>query len=173
MTSIHKTTVNQMKIEITKMLRAGLDSEFICTKCNVSPSYVKEIEEEYIKGLLSNGSGQRARIRNLLLRNSPHMINVLFKAATQDVDNKLQMSAATTFLNFATRFLRDDATIASSENKVNNGMLQQTLFDFTIPGEPGESQGGRIGFEEIKASNSIGEFQDEASEWGTTPDDYL
>jgi hypothetical protein len=119
------------------MLRAGLDAEFIISKCNVSRALVKEWEEEFLKELLENGSGQRARIRDMLLRNSPQMINTLYKLAMQDVDTKLQISAATTFLGFASRFLKEDAAITAAEARIGEKSenFQATLFDFTLPGE--------------------------------------
>ena len=130
-----KTSVKQMKLEIIKMLKLGMDSETICQYSQVSPSYVREVEAEYIKDLLANGNGHRTRLRQLLLRNTPQMVNVLIKAASQDIDNKLQLSAATTFLNFSTRFFKDDASLDSSQKKISDGFMATTLFDFVVPGE--------------------------------------
>jgi hypothetical protein len=133
-----KQKVRTIKAQVLKMLSAGLASDFISKTCNLSPTIVRGWEEEYLKDLLASGAGQRARLRHLLLRNSPQMINTLYKLAMQDVDTKLQMNAATTFLGFASRFLKEDATISQAESKAMEtavGNISYTLFDFVIPGE--------------------------------------
>ena len=152
-----KTNIKQMKLEIIKMLKLGLDSDAICQYCKVSPSYVREVEEEYIRGLLANGNGHRTRLRQLLLRNTPQMINVLIKAAGQDVDSKLQLTAATTFLNFSTRFFKDDAGLDESQKKISDGCMPQTLFDFVVPGEESNVS-------ELKSGEEYSEDIEEESE---------
>jgi hypothetical protein len=166
-----KTNIKQMKLEITKLLKLGLDAEAICNYCKVSPSYVREVEEEYIKGLLANGNGHRTRLRQLLLRNTPQMVNVLIKAASQDIDNKLQLSAATTFLNFSTRFFKDDASLDSSQKKISDGFMATTLFDFTTEGrESSGSQGGEEIVEDYEGESSDGE-ELEVGDFDVNPED--
>lgn len=154
-----KSNVKNVKTQVLKMLSAGLASDFISKTCNVSPTTVKEWEEEYLRDVLASGAGQRIRLRNLLLRNAPQMINTLYKLAMQDVDTKMQMGAASTFLSFASRFLKEDASIASAEAKateVAKGNISQTLFDFVIPGET----------QELKVEGVDGGFFGEIAEEG-------
>lgn len=158
------------------MLQGGLDSQYIAKVCNVSPTMVKEWEEAYIRDLLSSGAGQRVRLRNVLMRNSPMMINVVYKLAMQDVDSKMQMSAATTYLNFASRFFKEDASIAQMEAKAHDvakGNIEQTLFDFVIPGEQNTVRQSDKEQDELFAQDEEDEegFEEEDEHWELTPDD--
>lgn len=171
-----KTNTNKLKIEINKMLRAGLDSDAIAVMCKTSKHFVKEVEAEYIKDMLESGAGQRARIRNMLVRNTPQMINVLFKAATQDVDSKLQLTAAQSFLSFAAKYLKDDDELDKSANKAAGAGLKQSLFDFVIPGEENQSselQSGvnDFGYDNDGVSSEAGEYLED--DFDVTPDDLL
>lgn len=147
-----KTKIKSVKAQALKMLSAGLAADFISKSCNVSPALVKEWEEEYLRDILANGAGHRARLRYLLMRNAPQMINTLYKLAMQDIDTKMQISAATTFLSFASRFFKEDATISTAEAKVMEvaqSSLSTTLFDFVIPGEQqSKSERPKADFEE-------------------------
>jgi hypothetical protein len=166
-----KQKVRTIKAQVIKMLSAGLASDFISKTCNLSPTTVREWEEEYLKDLLASGSGQRARLRHLLLRNSPQMINTLYKLAMQDVDTKLQMSAATTFLGFASRFLKEDATISAAEAKATElaiGNISYTLFDFVIPGESKPADKVAVQEEGLFGGDEEGESEDE---WEIDPTD--
>jgi hypothetical protein len=160
--------VKTVKAQVLKMLQAGLDSQHIAKVCNVSPAQVKEWEEEYVRDVLASGAGQRARLRHVLMRNSPQMINVVYKLAMQDVDTKMQMQAATTFLSFASRFFKEDASLTQIEAKahdVSSGLIEQTLFDFVIPGEP--SKGTPLAQPE-EPEMFDGE---EEEDWDLSPDD--
>lgn len=166
-----QSKVKTVKQQVLKMLSAGLASEFIAKSCNVSPTMVKEWEEEYLRDLLASGAGQRARLRHLLLRNSPMMINTIYKMAQQDIDSKLQMQAATTFLSFASRFLKEDSDIARAEAKAfeaASGNVEQTLFDFVIPGEATNQK--PIASSDNETSFFEAEDEDD-EEWELTPED--
>lgn len=171
-----KSGVKTVKAQVLKMLQGGLDSQYIAKVCNVSPTMVKEWEEAYIRDLLSSGAGQRVRLRNVLMRNSPMMINVVYKLAMQDVDSKMQMSAATTYLNFASRFFKEDASIAQMEAKAHDvakGNIEQTLFDFVIPGEQNTVRQSDKEQDELFAQDEEDEegFEEEDEHWELTPDD--
>jgi hypothetical protein len=171
-----KAGVKTVKAQVLKMLQAGLDSQYIAKVCNVSPTMVKEWEEAYLRDILSSGAGQRARLRNVLMRNSPQMINVVYKLAMQDIDSKMQMSAATTYLNFASRFFKEDASIAQMEAKAHDvakGNIEQTLFDFVIPGEtkterPNDNEQGELFAQDEEDEEGLGEDEDH---WELTPED--
>jgi hypothetical protein len=126
--------IRALKAKGRKLLKAGLDSEYIAENLRVSKRLVKEWEEEYVKELLADGHGQRVRLRAMLMRMTPTVLMGLNKLASQEIEPRMQLAASQTIVRFGISFMKEDAMLKELEDEAKQStgatLARETLFDF-------------------------------------------
>ena len=137
--------VRALKTKGMKMLKAGLDAQYIAGALRVSKKLVKEWEDEYVREVLSDGQGQRVRMRAMLMRMTPQVLMGLHKLATQEIEPRMQLAASQTLVRFGMAFMREDTALTILEDdargSVGAKLVESTLFDLQdgISGDYGDA----------------------------------
>lgn len=125
--------VRALKAKGMKMLKAGLDAQYIAGALRVSKKLVKEWEDEYVRDVLADGQGQRVRMRAMLMRMTPQVLMGLHKLATQEIEPRMQLAASQTLVRFGMAFMREDAALSILEDEARGStgakLVEATLFD--------------------------------------------
>jgi len=137
--------VRALKTKGMKMLKAGLDAQYIAGALRVSKKLVKEWEDEYVREVLSDGQGQRVRMRAMLMRMTPQVLMGLHKLATQEIEPRMQLAASQTLVRFGMAFMREDTALTILEDDARGSLgaklVESTLFDLQdgISGDYGDA----------------------------------
>lgn len=125
---------DELKTKLWPLFRAGVSIQLITSKVDVSPDVIAKLELEYLEELLQHGESQRARLRDLIVRNTPKLYNELMKLAEQDVDIKLKFSACSRLLGMSQGFLKEDPMLVERERSIHKKNqevgITDSLFNF-------------------------------------------
>ncbi len=141
---------------------AGNSVGVVSNLTGLSPDLLQEWHDEVVLNAIKSGAARRILLREMLLQHTPGMLLKLKTLAQNRGDEKMQYSVANAWVNFAARFMSEDARITAAESRARkdtdqDAMLARSLFDIRDPDINGSSPSGAEDPEERLAASLSGE----------------